>query len=93
MTRVVRFTASIKVNKLQALTRLSIILVFGSHVLWNDLLAAGLVDELHLMVTPVVVGEGTPLFTSSPTSLRLVGTRIWENSGNVLLQYQVSQGT
>ena len=64
------------------------ILVFGSHVLWNDLLATGLVDELHLMVGPVVLGGGTTAFTQPLGSpLRLLATRRWEGSSNTLLTY------
>ena len=66
------------------------ILVFGSHTLWNDLLANNLVDELHLMIGPVVLGAGTPLFDGQPAvSLRLIDTRTWDGSGNVLLRYEV----
>ncbi len=64
------------------------ILVFGSHTLWKDLLAAGLVDELHLMIGPVVVGAGTPMFDAQPSPpLRLIDTRTWDGSGNVLVRY------
>jgi dihydrofolate reductase len=66
------------------------ILVFGSHTLWNDLLANDLVDELHLMIGSVVLGAGTPLFDGQPdVSLRLIDTRTWDGSGNVLLRYEV----
>jgi dihydrofolate reductase len=64
------------------------ILVFGSHTLWNDLLVAGLVDELHLMIGPALLGAGTPVFESgSPVALRLLESRTLEDSELVLLRY------
>jgi dihydrofolate reductase len=66
------------------------ILVFGSRTLWNDLLANDLVDELHLMISPVVLGAGTPIFDGKPPgSLRLIDTRTWDGSGIVLVRYDV----
>lgn len=41
------------------------ILVFGSRVMWNNLLAAGLVDEIQLMIGNVALGDGTPVFSAA----------------------------
>lgn len=66
------------------------ILIFGSRTLWNDLMAHDLVDELHLMLGHVVAAGGTPLFaTHTPRTLRLVESRTWEGSENVLVRYEV----
>jgi len=66
------------------------ILITGSRTLWNDLLEHDLVDEIHLMIGNVVLGEGVPVFAGKPpTSLRLVEVRTWEHSDNVLLRYEV----
>ena len=66
------------------------ILVFGSHLLWNDLLAAGLVDELHFMIGAGVVGEGVPAFETRPAeSLRLLSTRTFDGSSLLLARYAV----
>lgn len=66
-------------------------LVFGSRTLWNDLLAAGLVDELHLMVGPVVLGDGVRAFDGPVPGLRLRDTRRFDGSDNVLLVYAVDR--
>ena len=66
------------------------ILMFGSRTLWNDLLAAGLVDELHLMVGATILGGGTPAFVAGPfPPLRLVDARRRDCSDNLLLRFQV----
>lgn len=69
------------------------ILVFGSHVLWNDLLGAGLVDELHLMIGAGVVGEGVRVFEGRVMGvLRLVETRRFDGSSLLLARYAVEHG-
>jgi dihydrofolate reductase len=62
------------------------ILTFGSRTLWNGLLEQGLIDELHLMVSPTALGSGTPIFRV-PVDLTLLETRRFESSDNVLLRY------
>lgn len=62
------------------------ILIFGSRTLWNGLLARGLIDELHLMVGPRILGGGTPIF-KVPADLTLLGTRRFDGSDNVQLSY------
>lgn len=67
------------------------IVCFGSLRTWNDLLAHGLVDELHILVGPGALGSGVPTF-SNPVEQRLtlLDVRRLEDSQLVALRYAVS---
>jgi dihydrofolate reductase len=60
--------------------------VFASVTTWNGLLGLGLVDEVHLVVSPLALGSGRPVF-SARTDLLLLGVRALEGSHNVLARY------
>ncbi|TMC55390.1 MAG: dihydrofolate reductase [Chloroflexi bacterium] len=65
------------------------LLVLGSSVLTTALMELGLVDELGIMVNPVILGAGNSLSSTAKgrIPLKLLGTRQFRN-GNVLLTYE-----
>lgn len=66
------------------------VLITGSRTLWNDMLAHDLVDEIHLLIGNRILGQGVPAFAGNTSAvLRLIETRRWEDSDNVLLRYEV----
>lgn len=70
------------------------ILIFGSRTLWNALLLAGVIDELHVMIGPALLGGGTPVYAGpSRVPLRLIGARVLPGSQLVLHRYDASRRT
>lgn len=69
------------------------IFIHGSGDLANSLMQQGLVDEVRLMVHPVVVGKGRRFFNDGTTisALKLTGVTTYE-SGVLLLTYQPTVG-
>ncbi len=62
------------------------ILVHGSATLVRFLLAQRLVDELHLMVFPVMIGGGLRIFPDDRAKLAFELTELARYDGGVLLQ-------
>ena len=69
-------------------------MIFGSGKLAATLTQHGLIDEYQVMVNPVVLGRGRPLFqdVKGRLSFKLINTRVFR-SGNVLLSYQLKEKT
>jgi dihydrofolate reductase len=64
-------------------------MIFGSGTLVEQLTKLGLIDEYQLMMNPIVLGKGKPLFNkvTDRINLTLVSSKTFK-SGLVLLQYQ-----
>jgi dihydrofolate reductase len=65
------------------------IAILGSGTLVSQLAPAGLIDEYQVMVNPIVLGKGRPLFDGikNTLNLKLTKTRAFGN-GKVYLCYQ-----
>lgn len=89
--RLVKDNIAEEVNKLKAQPGKKMT-VLGSSDLCVSLLKLGLLDELRIMVNPVVLGKGTKLFQGFDQKLNLTLTksRTFKN-GNVLLYYQIAR--
>ncbi|WP_159884523.1 dihydrofolate reductase family protein [Paenibacillus puerhi] len=67
------------------------IIVPGSAGLVQSLLNAGLVDEINMIIHPVVLGNGKRYLDSisARNDLKLIGTQLYETSGSMRLRYEV----
>ena len=65
------------------------LMIFGSANLAATLIKHGLIDEYQVMINPLVLGRGRPLFQGvrDRLHLQLVSTRVFR-VGNVLLTYK-----
>jgi dihydrofolate reductase len=82
-----------EVSKLKQQPGRDLILICGPELL-STFIQLGLIDEYKILVCPVALGEGKPLFRDieDVLQLRLLRTRVF-NSGAVLLDYEPVQST
>lgn len=65
------------------------ILIFGSPRASHALMAANLIDEYALMVNPVLLGKGIPLFANISNHIKLKNLETKKlDSGIVFLRYE-----
>jgi dihydrofolate reductase len=69
------------------------LVIQGSSTLYPQLLKAGLLDELTLMISPVVLGQGKRLFGDGtpPRTLKMTSHRV-SQGGNIIATYEPAGG-
>jgi len=87
-TRLIRANVRDEMSKLKEQPGKDL-LVLGSSNLTASLMSMGLIDQLRIMVNPIVLGEGHSVLrtTNQRTRLKLLKHRMFR-SGNVLLTYE-----
>jgi dihydrofolate reductase len=87
-TRLIKEQAPKEIAKLKEQPGKDLI-IFGSSDLAVTLIPYGSIDEFRIMVNPVVLGDGKPLFKGIKDRIKLIliKTKVFR-SGNVLLYYQ-----
>ena len=85
----IRVFHEIDLDEIRHLKRKENITLLGSGTIVQQLANLGLIDEYSLVLVPIILGEGKPLFKGvDKTNLRLVEQKAFGN-GIVLLRYQV----
>ncbi|HLL23004.1 MAG TPA: dihydrofolate reductase family protein [Kofleriaceae bacterium] len=65
--------------------------IMGSGTIIAQLARAGLLDEVQLLVIPIVLGSGRSMFDGSSLALTLVEHRTFEASGRVFTRYSCAK--
>jgi dihydrofolate reductase len=87
-TRIIKGDASVELKKLKQESGKDLF-IFGSADLASTFTKNRLIDEYRLIVNPIALGAGNPLFKQNGEmlKLKLLNTKSFRN-GNVLLYYQ-----
>lgn len=89
-SRLVKENAAEEVSKLKRQTGKNLV-ILGSATLASSLLQLGLIDEYRVIISPILLGKGNPLFKgiTEKINLKLQKTKLL-SSGVIMLYYQTA---
>jgi len=87
-SRLIQGDVAEEISKLKQMPGKDIV-IFGSATLASSLLQLGLIDDYRVILSPILLGGGSPMFTNMKhrINLKLAGTTLLK-SGVVVLYYQ-----